>query len=195
MESLPAWQLQPASSTTRLWLFLLAVMLPVAITIGALALAANDPGPKQLIGNNTWPTHVVVVIGLLALCLAIHWIIGRALRRHRITLDGGGLTIATTFYTRKLGWEGLQLQQARVVDLDEHTGLKPLFKSNGTSLPGFRSGWFRLRNRRKALVATAGGLRVLHLPTTQGYDLLLQPRQPQALLQRLRELAPAGARR
>lgn len=195
MESLPAWQLQPASSTTRLWLFLLAVVLPVAITIGALAFAANDPAPKQLIGNSTWLTNAVIVIGLLVLCLAIHWIIGRALRRHRITLDGDGLTIATTFYTRKLGWDGLQLQQARVVDLDEHTGLKPLFKSNGTNLPGFRSGWFRLRNRNKALVATAGSPRVLYLPTTQGYDLLLQPRQPQALLQRLQKLAPASARR
>jgi len=195
MESLPAWQLQPASSTTRLWLFLLAVVLPVAITIGALAFAANDPAPKQLTGNSTWLTNAVIGIGLLVLCLAIHWIIGRALRRHRITLDDDDLTIATTFYTRKLGWDGLQLQQARVVDLDEHTGLKPLFKSNGTSLPGFRSGWFRLRNRNKALVATAGSPRVLYLPTTQGYDLLLQPRQPQALLQRLQELAPASARR
>ncbi|HVI58376.1 MAG TPA: hypothetical protein VM619_05820 [Luteimonas sp.] len=33
-----------------------------------------------------------------------------------------------------------------------------------------------------------------HLPTTADYDLLLQSRQPQALLQRLRELAPPPGR-
>jgi hypothetical protein len=194
MESPPAWQLQPAASTARLWLFLLAVALPVAITAGALAFAGHDPGPKQLIGNSPWLTHVVVVAGILALCLAVHWFIDRAMRRHHVTLDSGGLGIATTFYARKLGWDELQVQQARVIDLDEHTELKPLLKTNGTRLPGFSSGWFRLRNRHKALVAMASGPRVLYLPTTQGYDLLLQPRQPQALLHRLQELAPAGAR-
>src|SRR5690606_41086090 len=51
----------------------------------------------------------------------------------------------------------------------------------------FRS--FRLRNGNKALVATVGGRRALWLPTQLGYDLLLEPVRPQALLDRLRELA------
>src|SRR3546814_7616953 len=88
------------------------------------------------------------------------------MRRHQITLDGDGLAIRTTFYSRTLGWSELQLPQARVVDLDEHTDLKPMLKTNGTSLPAFRSGWLRLRNRQKALVAMGSGTRVLHLPTT-----------------------------
>lgn len=195
MESFPAWQLQPASSTTRLWLFALVVVLPVVLILGATAFTAGAPGPKQLIGGSAWLTYAVIIVGTLAISLALHWFIERALRRHHITLDADGLAIATTFYARKLGWGELQLQQARVVDLDEHTELKPLFKSNATALPGFRSGWFRLRNRHKALVAMTSGPRVLYLPTSQGYDLLLQPRQPQVLLQHLRELAPASARR
>jgi len=95
---------------------------------------------------------------------------------------------------RVVGICELYIDRARVVDLAERTGLKPLFKTNGPSLPGFHSGWFRLRNRSCAFVAIAGGSRVLWLPTTRGYDLLLQPRQPQALLQHLRELAAAPAR-
>jgi len=195
METTPAWQLQPASSRTRLWLFLLVVVLPVAITVAALAFVANDSGTGQLIGNSAWLTNLAIVVGLLVLCLAIHWVIARALRRHHVRVDGGGLEIATTFYTRKLEWSALQPQQARVIDLDEHPEWKPMLKTNGTGLPGFHSGWFRLRNRRKALLAMAGGPRVLYLPTTQGYDLILQPRQPQALLLRLQELAPPHARR
>ncbi|MDN5781466.1 MAG: PH domain-containing protein [Luteimonas sp.] len=195
MESPAPWQLQPASSTTRLWLWLLAVALPLAIIGGALAFTANDTGAKQLIGDSVWLTNALVVFGTLAITFAVHWFIARALRRHSVAVDGDGLAITTTFYTRELGWSELQLPQARVVDLDEHTEFKPMLKTNGTSLPGFRSGWFRLRNRHKALVAMASGPRVLHLPTTKGYDLLLQPRQPQALLQRLQELAPATVRR
>ena len=98
------------------------------------------------------------------------------------------------FHRRRLTLAELRLDQARVIDLAERTGFKPALRSNGTSLPGFHSGWFRLRNRSRAFVAIAGGSRVLWLPTTRGYDLLLQPPQPQALLQHLRELAAAPAR-
>lgn len=195
MDSLPAWQLQPVSSGTRIWFLLLGMVLPMAIVVGALVFTTAGPDPKQLIGNSAWLTNTLTVVGVLAITLAIHGFVSRALRRHAVTLDGDGLEVATTFYTRRLGWNELRLAQARVVDLDEHTELKPLLKTNGVGLPGFQSGWFRLRNRDKALVALAGGPRVLHLPTTQGYDLLLQPRQPQALLQRLQQLAPAGTRR
>ena len=62
-------------------------------------------------------------------------------------------------------------------------------------MPGLKSGWFRLRNRNKALVAIAGGKRVLWIPTRAGYDLLLQPRNPQALLDELRKMADRTPRR
>jgi len=195
MDTTPAWQLQPPSSSSRLWLFLLVVVLPVAITAGAIAYTVNDPGPKQLIGGSVLLTNAVILAGILVLMLAIHGFIARAMRRHAVTLDGNGLAIATSFYSRKLDWRELQLSQARVVDLGEHTELKPVLKTNGASLPGFHSGWFRLRNLHRAFLATVGDTRLVYLPTTAGYDLLLQPRQPQAFVQRLAELAPPGARR
>ncbi|GAA3930364.1 PH domain-containing protein [Luteimonas lutimaris] len=194
MDTTPAWQLQPPSPTSRLWLFLLLVALPVAIAAGAIAYAGDDPGPKQLIGGSPLLTNALILAGILALTLAIHWLIARAMRRHAVTLDSDGLAITTSFYSRRLGWRELQLSQARIVDLGERTELKPVLKTNGASLPGFHSGWFRLRNLHRAFVATVGGTRLVYLPTTAGYDLLLQPRQPQAFVQRLAELAPPGAR-
>lgn len=187
------WQLEPVSAATRAWLLVLALLLPLGITIVAQACVSLSSGPRNLLAGSLWLTNVVVVGGMAAFCGGLYWFLARALRRHRVDIDGDGLEVATTFYKRRLGWNELQLAQARVVDLDEHTEFKPMLKTNGTGLPGLKSGWFRLRNRRKALVAIAGGRRVLHLPTGAGYDLLLQARQPQALLQRLRELAPPRA--
>jgi hypothetical protein len=116
------------------------------------------------------------------------------LKRHRLQLDVGGLEIATTFYKQRIPLADLKLDAARVVRLDEHPDLKPMLKSNGYALPGFRSGWFRLRNWQKAFVATSDGERTLWLPTTRGLGLLLQPRDPQRLLDRLRELASLPTR-
>lgn len=194
MDTDTAWQLQPPASSARLWLFLLVVVLPMAITAGALAYGSRPMVPKALIGDSLLLTNVVIMAGVLALCLGVGWFIGRTMRKHAVTLDHDGLAVNTCFYTCRLGWRELQLAQARAVDLEEHTGLKPMLKTNGVSLPGYHSGWFRLRNGRRALVAIAGGTRVVHVATTRDYDLLLQPRQPRALLQRMKALAPADAR-
>lgn len=185
------WQLEQASTGARAWLIGLTAVLPVVITGTALGFGFMSDGPKSLIAGNEPLTIGVVLAGVALLCGVIAVVIDRAMRRHRIVVDADGVEVATTFYKRRLAWGALRLDEARVVNLDEHTHLKPTYKSNGTSLPGFRSGWFRLRNREKALVATAGSPRVAWVPTTQGYGLLLQPRQPQALLDHLRDRAPA----
>ena len=184
------WQLEPVSSGARAWLLGLTTVLPIAITGIALGFAYMGDGPKELIAGNEPLTIGITLAGVALLCGAIAFVVDRAMRRHRITVDADGVEVATTFYKRRLGWSQLRLDEARVVNLDEHTHLKPTYKSNGTSVPGFRSGWFRLRNREKALVAMGGGPRVAWVPTSLGYGLLLQPRQPQALLDHLRATAP-----
>lgn len=95
----------------------------------------------------------------------------------------------STFFRTQVSIAQLQLDQARVVDLAEHTKLRSLRKLRGHGLPGFRSGWYRLRNRRKAFVATADSRLLLWLPSSAGHGLLLDVRDPNGLLRRLRELA------
>jgi hypothetical protein len=185
----PRLQLEPPSSAVRIWMFVLVFALPMAITVASLAAAMGSEEPKRLVADSvmaTWLTSVGIVA---ALTLPLWWLIDRALRRHRIEVGDDGLEIASAFYKRRLALAELKLDEARVVDLEERTELKPAGKSNAVSMPGFHGGWFRLRNRRKAFVAMTAGSRVLWLPTRNDYDLLLQPRHPQALLEHLRKLA------
>lgn len=189
MRTEAAWQLEPAQASARAWLLALTVGLPVAISGIALGFAATSGDERSLVAGSLPLTIVLIMVGVVALGGAIAFVIDRAMRRHHIIVDANGIEVATTFYRRRLGWGELRLDEARVASLDEHTQLKPLMKSNGTELPGFRSGWFRLRNREKALVAMLRGPRITWVPTTQGYGLLLQPRNPQALLDHLRATA------
>jgi len=184
-----ALQLVPASGRSRTWLFALTVGVPVLATLFGVAMGRVPTGEWLWgIGNRGGDTLiamlvVAVVTGAIAVFLAF------MLKRHRLQLDDAGLEVVTTFYKQRFAFAELGLDAARVVRLDEHPELRPLLKSNGYALPGFRSGWFRLRNWHKAFVAASDGERLLWLPTTRGFDLLLQPRDPQRLLQRLRELA------
>lgn len=176
------WQLEQASPSARGWLIGLTAVLPLAITGVALGFAEMSDNLPITIGIVL--ATVAIVGGVIAI------VIDCAMRRHALTVDADGIEVATTFYKRRLAWGELHLDQGRVVHLDEHTELKPLMKTNGTAFPGFKSGWFRLRNRKKALVAMTRGPRVVWVPTTNDYGLLLQPRHPQALLDHLRASTP-----
>lgn len=108
-----------------------------------------------------------------------------ALRRRRVSLEQGVLTVAAGFNTRRVAIGEIDLPGARIVDLREHTDLKPLLKVMGTGLPGYEAGHFRLRNRNKAFVLLTDRTRVLVLPEKSGNTLLLSLQQPQALLDAL----------
>ena len=185
-----AWQLDPAPTRARLWLAALAVVLPLVIAGTALGVSVASGEERDLVADSLALTIAGTLAAIVLIGGGVALVVARAMRRHHVVLDTDGIEVATTFYTRRLAWGELRLDEARVVDLDEHTQLKPLWKTNGAALPGFRSGWFRLRNREKALVAMIGGPRVTWVPTTRGFGLMLQPRQPQALLDQLRRLAP-----
>jgi len=183
-----ALDLVPPGREPRLWLFGLCVLLPATIIGGALAWPSTTGGPLRL-------TTLATLAGAALLTLGLWWLLDRAMRRHHLELGDGGIRVRTSFYSKTVVLAELQLDAARVVDLQERTEFKPALKTNGYALPGFRSGHFRLRNGSSAFVAITGNGRALWLPTTGRQALLLQPRQPETLLAHLRELAKATPRR
>jgi hypothetical protein len=187
----PRFDLEPPAPMVRVWLFLMGVALPLGIAALAFGHRMHRDG-AGFPSAQSWPILTATAAALLVVLVLLWWGIGRMVRRHRLLVSAHAIEIVTMLQRRAIAVAELDLAQARVVDLDERTELRPWLKTQGTALPGLRSGWFRLRDRRKAFVAMTGGPRVLWIPTRNGYDLLLQPRQPQALLARLREIADDG---
>jgi hypothetical protein len=57
----------------------------------------------------------------------------------------------------------------------------------GTGLPGYRAGWFRLKNGERALVYLTDDRRAVYVPTTAGYSVLVSPGEPDQFLAALRQ--------
>ncbi len=113
--------------------------------------------------------------------------------RARYELSSDGLMLRGDIYGRKpIAAADLRGGAARMVDLDREPDLRPSLRTFGTALPGYRSGWFRLRNGDKALVSLTDPHHVVYVPTTQGFVLLLSPSQPDHFLEALRKVAPAS---
>lgn len=179
--------LAPAPARTRLWLWLLVVALPAAVAAGLFGylVAQGRMAPASALAG-----FAAVMLPALLIGMAIR----KQMRGHRLVLREADLGVATGAHRQIIRYADLDLERARVLDLGEHLEFKPRLKTNGVSLPGFQTGWYRLRNGSRALVARAGGKRVLWIPTTRDFGLLLQPEQaPRELLQTLREAAAAAA--
>lgn len=107
----------------------------------------------------------------------------------RFTLSGEGLHVRGE-YPLFVPAASLLTEQARAVDLDRESGLQPNLRTFGTGLPGYHAGWFRTRAAGKAYAAVTDRRRVVYVPTSEGYVLLLSVPDPERFVVRLREMAP-----
>lgn len=162
-----------------LWLPMTSAM---AIAVGAVFWNSSEAVPRGLLFTLPFMLLVGVVLHVL-------------LRRRRIQLEHDQLRITATMFRRQVPVSALDLDKARIVNLDEHTELKPALKTNGFSLPAFTAGNYRLRNKAKAFCLISDRARVLVLPLRDGPLVLLSPEKPRELLDGLREVAASVPRR
>lgn len=132
---------------------------------------------------------------LLAVLVGAALLLGASLRgsqKATFEVSPGGLRLRGDLYGRRVPAAELRGGAARVVDLDGDAPLRPVIRTMGTALPGYRAGWFRLANGEKALLYVTDPRRVVYVPTRAGYALLLSVDRPTEFVERLRAIAPAA---
>lgn len=132
---------------------------------------------------------IILLILVLAGMMLITTV--RGSRVSRFELSNAGLRLRGDLYGRLLPANTLRGRAARIVDLASTPDLQPRWRTMGTAYPGYRAGWFRLRNGEKALVYLTETSRTVYVPTRNGYSVMLTPRQPERFLERLRAVAPS----
>jgi Bacterial PH domain len=135
-----------------------------------------------------WFMIPVVVILLGAVALLATSIRGAQSSTFEIRPDG--LRLRGDLWGRFIPKAELRVDLARRVDMTQEEGLRPKWRRIGTALPGYQSGWFRLRNGDKALLYLTDRTRAVYVPTTAGYVLLLSPSDPDGFLSTLRAGTP-----
>ena len=98
-----------------------------------------------------------------------------------------GLHITRDLYGRQIPLESLRIDNAEIVNLRTSTHYRLKTRTNGTGLPGYKSGWFKLHNGEKALVFVTDMTRVLYIPTDQDYSLLLSTQNPEGMIKALQD--------
>ena len=114
-----------------------------------------------------------------------------ASRTARFEVSDAGLRLRGDYYGRLIPLDQLRPREARRVDLAADASLRPVRRTRGSSVPGYRSGWFRLEGGERALLYLTDVQRAVYVPTTEGYGVLLSPSDPDAFLAALRALPAA----
>lgn len=175
VEQIPLAPPSRSSSVFLLVLVLAFLAFLVYLYVSSPAGGASDKAPGLLL---TGGLAVVVV-------LPIVWARGR----RELILTDSSLVFRGGFYSRTLPLSRLKLESAQDVSLADRAELAPRWRTNGIALPGFRAGWFRLRNGDKALLYLTDPFCVTYLPTHDGFVLLLSTG---ALLEALRRRSAAA---
>ena len=128
---------------------------------------------------------LTVMVGVSALLFAA----ARGQTASRFELSPAGLRLRGDLYGRLIPASDLRGDAARVVDLDMERSLAPVRRTNGTAVPGYQAGWFRLRNGERALLYLTDRHHAVYIPTRRDYSLLLSVQDPDRFLQRLRTVA------
>jgi hypothetical protein len=185
-----------------------------------MRIQTNDEVPMKyaIADANGWTTTLMISIGVATLCAPfVLWsyapddfqsfVIALAIcasvaapfiwlaiaqSRAEVRLTDSGLQLTIPWYGRHIDYTQIDVQGITTVDLNSDTPLRPRWRSNGVGLPGLRLGWFRTRDKRKALLAVTQS-KVIAIPTHDGYVLIASVASPQALADAIRKRALTSA--
>jgi hypothetical protein len=130
------------------------------------------------------PVALILLFIIAALAVSV-W----GSRGARFEVTERGLQLRGDLYGRFIPAASLRADEARRVDFATNSELRPRWRTMGTGLPGYQSGWFRLANGESALLYLTDRRKAVHVPTAFGYSLLLSPDDPDAFISALRTLS------
>jgi hypothetical protein len=111
---------------------------------------------------------LVLTLGLVAIFAGIMY----DMKKSSVCVDGGFLTVKAFVYGKKIPLGEIRSDGVRRLNLLEDRDYGPTIRVNGVGLPGYRAGWVRLKNGRKAFVHITDKTKVALIPTEK-YDVLL----------------------
>lgn len=110
-----------------------------------------------------------------------------ASRHVKFEVSSDGIRIKGDMYGRFVPKDKMVLKSARAVDLSQEQALAPKWRSNGTGYPGYKAGWYRLKDESKALVFITDPHHVVYVPTVDGSCLMMSVANPEQFLAALKQ--------
>ena len=113
---------------------------------------------------------IAILCLIMGIILALFIYFFYSVSHVQVELSFEQITIRGDIYGRTIPLNELVIDKARKINLNETKEYQPRIRTNGIGLPGYLSGWFRLKNGEKALLFVTDWKTVIYLPTTKNYS-------------------------
>jgi hypothetical protein len=144
-----------------------------------------------IVPASSGPVWLMAAISLMLLAIiALFAWLAYSSRHTRFEVSPEGLQIASTMYGRTIPAAALVVDGVRVLDLSTDREYRPRWRTNGAGLPGYQAGWFKLRNGEKSLCFITDRKRVVYVPTTNGYSVMVSVERPEEFKATLASMVP-----
>ncbi len=134
----------------------------------------------------TWMFFGIILFLLL---LAVFFsFLAFSMKHIRCEVDSRGMRIRGGLYSRFIRSESVDIEGVRVLDLKRDIDFQPKIRKSGIGMPGLKQGWFRLRNKKKALLFVTDSSKVVYVPTIEGYSFLFSTPEPEKFAEYVRKI-------
>jgi len=138
------------------------------------------------VSGRTFGGLLLVLLSAMIIIAAVGVVAVRSVRSTTFIVGAEGLRIRSSAFSDVIPLSELRTDAAARVDFAAEPELAPRLRTFGIGVGQYRAGWFRLGNREKALLHVTDNSRVVRIPTTRGYDVLLSPEDPDGFLRALK---------
>jgi hypothetical protein len=128
------------------------------------------------------PEEALWIVGVVSGLLVFAFLVLDRSKHVRFEIAHGRLFVRGDIFCWRFPLSAMNLGPSVVLDLTQWPDFKPCRKIIGTSLPGYQSGEFLLRNGRRAIVFLSDLHHVLCILMEDGKFLLLSCADPEGLL-------------
>lgn len=161
------------------WANLVPLLMGVVAPVGAMvAIGLAKPPPQE------WPIIALAIAIMPVMAGLLAW----SMYHRSVSLSSDGMRIRGLPWARVVPLGDIDIANVRIVNLDDQRKLRPGFKIAGSRLPGFRSGWFRLHDARRAYVLLTDWRRTVELPRKDGRVYLFSLQRPESFIDALGKL-------
>lgn len=130
---------------------------------------------------------IVFICAIMALVIGLMIYVGFSAQNSKVIVEADRIRLSGDLWGRSIPFAKLDMSRAQIMDITKASPFRPRWRTCGTAMPGYASGWFRLQNKEKALLYVTRRDNVVYIPTTEGYSLLLSVQEPQRFLDVLRQ--------
>lgn len=177
------FEIIPADRRTVLCILLILAALAIGfLGVGGMLLRESEIAPL-----------VFVFLGVSAGAAVVLYTL-RSSRRTTFDLDRERLKVRGDLFGRTVLTELLETERARIIDLEKEPDYKPKWKVCGSSVPGYQTGRFKLKNGEAAWIYLTDTRKVVYVPTQKGYALLMSASKPEKMVEALRRIGEKGSR-